>query len=371
MTKHQRIIDQQGNAVAEVDWSAFEATTRPPAAPLRKRLLGTGAVLLSSVAAVALVAFAYQGSVERHAGQAVGQTAVAEAPVPPFGPTPGVAGAQGAPQAPGGLGMAALPQGSTQTPAIGMPEAPQAPAMAGIAGVTQAAPVGPAGMAAASQGNAQAPVVGMPGVAGTQGAPVTAEAAGAPHAAPFGPGTTATLPQGGAHAAPQTATAVPGAAAAAIAPQTGSSGAPAQAGTAAPADQQTQAGIPKASPEAAGNAAPQGEAVAEAPGTTPGQARQPIILTDVVRFTTVDLGDLRVVSGWRYASATDAAPTNSWCTVRLPLASGVLASTHIQLATQQGGAGAVTLPWSAGTMPGLTERDYRRAVASCTWFQPA
>ena len=46
----------------------------------------------------------------------------------------------------------------------------------------------------------------------------------------------------------------------------------------------------------------------EAPGATPGQARQPVILTDVVRFTTVDLGDLRVVSGWRYASATDAAP---------------------------------------------------------------
>ncbi len=32
---------------------------------------------------------------------------------------------------------------------------------------------------------------------------------------------------------------------------------------------------------------------------------------------------------------------------------------------------SITLPWSAGTMPGLTERDYRRAVASCTWFQPA
>ena len=372
MTKQQRIIDQQGNAVAVVDWSAFEATTRPPAAPRRKRLLGTGAVLLSSVAAVALVAFAYQGSVERHAAQAVGQMAGAEAAVPPFGPTPGVAGAQGAPQAPGGLGMTALPQGSTQAPTIGMPGAPQAP-------------VGPAGLATAPQGNAQAPVVGVPGVAGTEGAPGTAEAAGAPQTAPSVPGAAAMAiapPAGpggapaqagvaGAPGAPQTAPSVPGAAAVAITPPTGPGGAPAQAGTVAPADQQTQAGIPKASPEAAGNAAPQGEAVTEAPGATPGQARQPIILTDVVRFTTVDLGDLRVVSGWRYASATDAAPTNSWCTVRLPLASGVLASTHIQLATQQGGAGAVTLPWSAGSMPGLTERDYRRAVASCTWFQPA
>jgi hypothetical protein len=369
---NQRILDQQGNAVAVVDWSAFDDATRPAAAQRWKRLLGTGAVLASSVAVISLVAWAYQGSsVERHVAQAGAQTPAAEAPAPHFGLTPGEAGAQGAPQAPSGLSVAALPQGSRQAPTIDMPGAPQAPPMAGIADVTPAGPVSPAGMATAPQDSAQAPVAGMPGEGGTDGAPVTAQAADASQPMPLGPGTAINIPQGGGPAAPQTAPSVPGAAVAGVAPQTRSSGAQAQAGTAAPADQQTQAAAQRVLHDAAANAAPQGEAVSEVPGATPGEAQRPIALIDVVRFITVDLGeDLRVVSGWRYASATDAAPTNSWCTVRLPLASGSLASTHIQLGTQQVGSDVVTLPWSAGSMPGLTERDHQRAVAFCTWFQP-
>jgi len=311
MNKQHRVVDQYGNAVAVVDWSAFETTTRPPAALRRKRLFGIGAVLLSSVAAVALVTFALQGR------QAAPEPAVAEAPPLPFGQTQGIADSQGAPQA----------------------------------------SVGPAWIAAAPQGNAQAPVIGMPGMAGTKGAPPgTAETAGAPQAVPSVPGASAvaiapqaTLGGGPTQGAPQASAGV------------GGMGTQPQGSVQAPTTR-----MPGAPQAAAENAQPQA-VVSEAPGATAAQAR---ILTDIVRFTSVELGDLRVVSGWRYASATDATPTNSFCTVRLPpRASGVLAATHIPLATQQGSAGAVILPWSAGSMPGLTERDHQRALAACTWFK--
>lgn len=87
------------------------------------------------------------------------------------------------------------------------------------------------------------------------------------------------------------------------------------------------------------------------------------VVTDFTTFNTVQYGDWRVVTGWRYARSADTVPTRQYCYMEKDTEGGRL-SYNIE---NRGAGGSVTLPKPDALIPGLTDAVWKEAATKCHW----
>ena len=87
-------------------------------------------------------------------------------------------------------------------------------------------------------------------------------------------------------------------------------------------------------------------------------------VVNFTRFAEHKLGDLLVVSGWRYANSRETRPAKQYC--------------YVDLGDPNGGARRMPtiandgrpISYDAQTMTPLTRDQYDHALSKCTWYKP-
>jgi hypothetical protein len=88
------------------------------------------------------------------------------------------------------------------------------------------------------------------------------------------------------------------------------------------------------------------------------------VVVDYIRFTTVTIRDVDVITGWHYKSSEDAKPTDQFCYVRLPRSGAALTVLHVGIADSSIGV----RPYDEREMAPLTLAVYDEARPNCRWY---
>lgn len=101
------------------------------------------------------------------------------------------------------------------------------------------------------------------------------------------------------------------------------------------------------------------------PAPPPGRTGDPAAVTNYVVFQNVAFANGVVVTGWRYATNTDTAPSSQYCYYEVRGAGGVAQVAFLENADRR------RLPWPPGDAAlGLTATEWNDAMSRCRWFTP-